>query len=317
MALFKSQQVNFSSWRHDVVLFNIFLPTWAPCSLGFGQSRDVYFTCPINTFFSLQELKSDLVYTHKIDFWDFTNFSKVWYTPRHMLCQLLLFKSEQTITLFLAFLCLRYVQETVKLACSARSVTTHIHSSSNNNISLEIYSSSEFLTDSELQTIMWDSWISHGCDCQDYTLPESDSVYFDIRMMSTEQEVTPAHAQSFWVPTSRCSPSWNHSQGALAHHSLLEMLDVFSLSSRAACRSCQWQSRIPIPLYGHQYPAPLQTRLYPTGIIAWSVDCTKILKKLGVSIFKDDETPQVGSSKFIRERCTFYQTTRRRIAQQS
>jgi len=29
--------------------------------------------------------------------------------------------------------------------------------------------------------------------------------------------------------TSCYSPSWNHSQGALAHHPLLEMLDVFSL----------------------------------------------------------------------------------------
>jgi len=161
--------------------------TWAPCSLEFGQSRDVYFTYPINAIFSLQELKSDLVDTHKIDFWDFTNFSKVWYTPRHMLCQLLLFKSEQTITIFFGLSCAsgahttikffyRYVQETVKLACSARSVTTHIHSSNNSNITLRSYSSSEFLTDSELQTIMWDSWISHGCDCQDYPLPERASV---------------------------------------------------------------------------------------------------------------------------------------------
>jgi len=75
-------------------------------------------------------------------------------------------------------------------------------------------------------------------------------------------------------------------------------------SSRAGCRSWQWQSRIPIPLCSHQYPAPHQTLLYPKGIISWSVDYTKSLKKLGVSIFKDEETPEVGSNKFIREICT-------------
>ena len=107
-----------------------------------------------------------------------------------------------------------------------------------------------------------------------------------------------------------------HSLTTLYSKYLMFSVWVYS-SSRAVCRCSQWQSLIPIPLYSHQYHAPHQTRLYPTGIIACSVDCTNILKKLGVSIFKDEETPEVGSSKFIRERCTFYQTTRRRIPQQS
>jgi hypothetical protein len=39
------------------------------------------------------------------------------------------------------------------------------------------------------------------------------------------------------------------------------------------------------------------------------VECTKILSEFGASIFKEEEMPELGDNKFIRELSSLYQAT--------